>query len=60
MIVTLRACFMFESPMKVNFHDQVAICITKNPTFHDHTKIVEVDYHFIQDKVFQGIISTLE
>ena len=33
---------------------QSCIHLSKNPTFHDRTKHIEIKYHFIRDKVTQG------
>lgn len=35
---------------------QSAIHLCKNPVFHDRTKHVEIKYHFIREKVTQGVI----
>ena len=35
---------------------KVAIDIAKNPVHHDRTKHVEIDCHFIKEKVVEGII----
>ena len=31
--------------------NQVAIHVAPNPMFHDHTKQIKIDYHFIREKV---------
>ena len=51
--------FEVEVPMSMWCDNQVAIFIANNPTFHERTKHVEVDCHFMRDMVMRGIISTL-
>lgn len=36
--------------------NQAAISIAKNPVHHDHTKHVEVDRHFISEKIEKGTL----
>lgn len=38
-------------------HNKVAIIIAKNPVHHDRTKHMEIDQHFIKEKIVHGIIS---
>ena len=47
------SCFL---PMQVCCDNKVAIEIAHNPVFHDQTKHVEVDKHFIEEKIEDGII----
>ena len=42
-------------PMTLHCDNQVAISIAKNPVHHDRTKHVEIDRHFIKEKIEQGI-----
>ena len=42
--------------MKLCCDNQVAISIAHNPVHHDRTKHVEVDQHFIKEKIESGVI----
>jgi hypothetical protein len=33
-----------------------AKCLSANPVFHDRTKQIEVDYHFIRERVFHKLL----
>ena len=42
--------------MKVFCDNKAAIAITHNPVLHDRKKHVEVDKHFIKEKLEEGLI----
>ena len=43
--------------MKVFYDYKTAIAVTHNPILHDITKHVEVDKHFVKDKLENGLIN---
>ena len=45
-----------ESPIKMFCDNQVAINIAKNPIHHNRTKLIEIDQHFISEKIDKKII----
>ena len=45
-------------PMPMYCDNQAVIFIEDNSTFHEHTKHIDIDCHYIRDKVMLGVIST--
>ena len=48
-------CNIIETPMRLYCDNKTAINIAYNPMHHDRTKHVEVDQHFIKQKIEKGI-----
>jgi hypothetical protein len=48
----------WDEPMKLYCDNKFAIAIAHNPVQHDRTKHVEVDRHFIKEKLESGLICT--
>ena len=44
--------------MKLICDNQVILYISSNPVFHEMTKHIEVDCHFIKEKIASGCMTT--
>ena len=62
-IIWLRNLWSFlgvQVPTATMFCDnQAALHIAANPVFHERTKHIEVDCHFIREQLLSGVITTL-
>ena len=45
-----------ENPMLLSSDNKSTINIAHNPTHHDHTKHIEVDRHFIKEKIEETFV----
>ena len=45
-----------SSPIILHVDNQSAIAIAKNPEFHNHTKHIDIHYHFLRQVVEDGTV----
>ena len=46
----------WKGPMKLYYDNKSAINIVHNPVQHDRTKHIEIDMHFIKEKIEEGLV----
>lgn len=47
---------IFTLPSTFFYDNLNALCLTTNPILHAHTKHIEIEYHFVREKVANGTL----
>ena len=50
-------CFSDIKPAYLHCHNKAGLHIAHNPVFHERTEHIEVDCHFIREKISTGLIN---
>lgn len=46
-----------QQPIPLYCDNKVALHLAKNPVFHERTKHIEVDCHFVRDAILEGLLT---
>ena len=57
-ILLKKLGYGYKELMSLYYDDKAAINIAHNPVQHDRTKPIEIDRHFIKEKLCVGLICT--
>lgn len=57
---SIKKDFLIHSlfPVPLYCNNKTAQYITANPVFHEHTKHLNIEYHYVRDKVAEGFFET--
>ena len=47
----------FQGPIKIMCDNQSAMAMAKNPVQHDRSKHVEIDWHFLNEKIEDKVVA---